>query len=144
MTSDVFFGIEHRMNGEEGQQFNELAKSNLKIAVDEARDTEECTEQEDKKHTSGGSSSLLMEPCRPWSAKTQEQCEGFQAMNEVLYKHGSILKEDCRCLRSTFGNSEGWSQRNEALFEAVINETRCTLYQRLVACDANMVPDAFS
>ena len=36
---DVFFGIEHRMKGEEAEkQFNKLAKSNLKIAVDEARD----------------------------------------------------------------------------------------------------------
>ena len=50
---DVFFGIEHGMKGEEAErQFNKLAKSSLKIAVD-TRDTEGSTGQADKKHASG-------------------------------------------------------------------------------------------
>ena len=37
---NVFIGIEHGMKGEEAeQQFNRLAKSSLKIAVDDTRDT---------------------------------------------------------------------------------------------------------
>ena len=42
------------MKGEEAKkQFNKLAKSNLKIAVDEARDTEGSTGQENKRPVSG-------------------------------------------------------------------------------------------
>ena len=52
---DAVYWNEHRMTGEEvEEQFNKLAKSNMKIAVDEARDTEESTGQEDKDNTSGG------------------------------------------------------------------------------------------
>ena len=52
---DVFIGIEHGMKSEEAeQQFNKLAKSSLKKAVDDTRDTEGSTGQADMKHTSGG------------------------------------------------------------------------------------------
>ena len=42
------------MKGEDAeQQFDKLAKSNLKITVDEARDTEGSTGQENKRLVSG-------------------------------------------------------------------------------------------
>ena len=47
-----------------------------------------------------------MEPYRPLSTKSKEQCYRFLVMLEDLCKHGSVLKEDCRCLRSISGVQE--------------------------------------
>ena len=95
---DVFFGDQHRMKGEGAeQQFNKLARSVLKIAeVNDARNSEGRTGRARQE----GSSSLLMELYRPLSTKSKEQCDRFLVMLEDLCKHGSVLKEDSRCLRS--------------------------------------------
>ena len=42
-----------------------------------------------------------------------------------------------------FWHSEGWTARNEALLETVILRIRDTQYPWLMACDANMEPNAF-
>ena len=39
-----------------------------------------------------------------------------------------------------FSYSEGWTPRNEALFEAVVKQARATRHPWLIACDANMSP----
>ena len=55
--------------GEEAeQQYDKLAKNSLKMAVDEARNTEGSTGEEDRKHTSGGVCGLL-----PAESAPQEQ-----------------------------------------------------------------------
>ena len=63
--SDVFLENEHRMKGEEAEPQNKLARINLKIAVDEARDTEGSTGQGAKNHTPGGVSIAVD---GPWSS----------------------------------------------------------------------------
>ena len=54
-TSDIFFGIEHRLRKEEvEEQFNKEAKEGWRFAADAARITDERAGDEDRKHTSGG------------------------------------------------------------------------------------------
>ena len=42
-----------------------------------------------------------------------------------------------------FWHSEGWSPRNEALFEAFVRQANTTRHPWLIACDANMCPEDF-
>ena len=49
---DVFFGIEHRLRKEAmEEQFNKEAKEEWMFAASAARNTEETTGSEDRKHT---------------------------------------------------------------------------------------------
>ena len=112
---DVFFGIEHRIKGEEAeQQFNHVAKKNLKRAVSEARETKRSKRQEDKKPTSGGV---------------------FIAMDGLVMKEDSSVqawvnvKGGLGMFVIYFSDSAGWSPRSAALFEAVTHadETRAVM-----------------
>ena len=42
-----------------------------------------------------------------------------------------------------FWHSEGWTPRNEALLEAVVDQANTTRHPWLVACDANPYPEDF-
>ena len=42
-----------------------------------------------------------------------------------------------------FWHTVGWTQRNEALFEAVVRHANVTRHPWLAACDANMCPEEF-
>ena len=70
---DVLFGIEHRIRRGAEQQFNKLAKSNLKTAVDEARDIEGAQFRNFRSKRQVWSSSLLMVYCRLSSTKKKDQ-----------------------------------------------------------------------
>ena len=108
------------MKGEEAEkQFNKLAKSNLKIAVDEARDTEESKGEENTKHTSGGVF-IAIDGARSSVVHKEEgamraiPCNGGRLLQAwITVKAGLQAFFDI-----SFWHSEGWSQRDDRLFEA--------------------------
>ena len=53
------------------------------------------------------------------------------------------VREGLRVFSVYFWHSEGWTPRNEALLEAVLNHARTTRHPWLIACDANMCPEDF-
>ena len=42
-----------------------------------------------------------------------------------------------------FWHSEGWTPRNEALLEAVLEQAKTSRHPWSIACDANMCPEDF-
>ena len=52
--------------------------------------------------------------------------------------------EDCRCFQSIFGTVKDGLSTRKHFFDVVIRQTRRTPYPWLVACAANMEPEALS
>ena len=59
-------------------------------------------------------------------AKKKERLSQYQATREELLKHGEMCEEECVVFSENFWHSEGWTPRNEALSEAVVNQARTT------------------
>ena len=129
---DVFFGIEHRMKGEEAEkQFNKLANSSLKIAVDEARDTEESKGEENTKHTSGGVF-IAIDGARSSVVHKEEG-----AMRAIPCNGGRLFQASITVkagLQASLKSPSGIQKDGRS---ATID------FLKLVACDANMEAEAF-
>ena len=139
---DVFFGSEHGMKGEEAeQQFNKLAKSSLKIAVDDTRDTEGSTGQADMKHTSGGVCIAIDR----WSLVVGGQQRERSSENGSRQRRKNCTSmAQCQRRAASVCNLLLAFRRTVAaqrIMKAVRLQTRRTPYPWLAACDANMEPE---
>ena len=130
------------MKGEEAeQQFNKLAKSSLKTAVDDTRDTEGSTGQADKKHASG---SVCIAIDR-WSLVAGGQQRERSSENGSRQRRKNCTST-AHCQRRAAGvcNLLLALRRTVAAqrsMKAVRMQTRRTPYPWLAACDANMEPE---
>ena len=144
-TFDIFFGIEVRMRREDmEEQFNKESKEGWRLAADAARFTNEKASSEDRKHTSGG---VIVAIDSHLEAVIDTE-EG--AVTSILGNEGRIapawvnVRAGMRVFAEHVWRSEGWTQRNEALMEAVVKQATTTPAPPwLVACDANMGPENF-
>ena len=125
------------------EQFNKEAKEGWRCAADAARITDEKAGSEDRTRTSGG---VFIAVDSNLGAVVGEE-EGTVASipgNEGRSTQAWVdVQGGIRVFSVYLWHSEGWTLRNEALLEAVLNRARVTKHSWLVACDANTSPAEF-
>ena len=80
------------MKARRRKQFNKLVKTNLEIAVDDARDHR--MEHKPRKTRT----TRQVESASPMLVN-KEQCEPFNSKNKQSYMHGSMSKKECKRLQ---------------------------------------------
>ena len=78
-----------------------------------------------------------MQSTATWEQLWEQKNEGRIAQAWVNVRGG------LRVFSVYFLHSEGWTPRNEALFEAVVKQAQTTRHPWLAAGDANMCPEDF-
>ena len=112
-------------------------------AADAARITEKNANSEDHKHTSGGVS-VAVDSNLGAVVGTEEGAVESVPSNEGRMALARVNVPRGMCVFSVYSwHSEGWTPRNEALFEAVVKHVKATWHPRLIVCDANMSPEDF-
>ena len=124
-TFDIFFGTEHKMRREEMEvQFIKEAKHGWRFEADAARITDE---------NAGSNLRAVIDE------------EG--AVSSIQVNAGRIAQLRGKCQRRYAGICriflEGWTPRNEALMEAMVEQARTTRHPWLMAHDANVDRDNF-
>ena len=98
---------------------------------------------EDRKHTSGG---IFVEVDSNLGAVVGAEEEATESIpgNEGRIAQARVnVRGELRVFSVHFWHSEGWTPRNEALLEAVVNQAKGTRHPWLITCDANMSPEEF-
>ena len=110
---DVFFGIEHRLRKEAmEEQFNKEAKDEWMFAASAARNTEETTGSEDRKHTSEGVFVAIDSNLGAVVGAEEGAIESIPG-NEGRIAQSWVNVRGGLCVFSVyFWHSEGWTPRN--------------------------------
>ena len=124
-TLDVFFGIEHRLRKEEmEEQFNREAKEGWRFATSAARITEEMSEDDGRKHTSGGVVVAIDSNLGAVVGAEEGAVESIPRNEGTVAQAWVNVRGGLRIFSVDFWHSEGWSSRNQVLPEAVLKKKK--------------------
>ena len=126
---DIFLGIEHRLvKVEMEDQFNKEAIEGWMFAADASRITDETARSEDRKHTSGRVFVAVDSNLGAVVGEEEGAIESIRG-NEGRIAHAWVnVRGGLRIFSAYFWHSEGWTPRNKALLEAVLNNQTPAVY----------------
>ena len=106
-----------------------------------ARITDARADGDDRKHTSGGAFVAVDGSLEAVTDREEGPVKSIPGNEGRIAQAWVNVRGGMWVVAIKFWHAEGWTPRDEASMEAVVNQARATRHPWMASCDANMSPE---